>query len=130
MAHLARAVCRCPKQYITRLSFATKDILPTTSKPTLTPKRTLTDEKWKIYTKTGDKGTSALFTGERRNKNDVVFEGLGATDELSCAIGLAREYCIENHHDKLVEELEEIQCILQEVCSNVATPASSTTSAT
>jgi cob(I)alamin adenosyltransferase len=44
----------------------------------------------KIYTRTGDNGSSALGTGERRPKSDLRFEAFGVVDELNAAVGLAR----------------------------------------
>ncbi|VDP04656.1 unnamed protein product [Soboliphyme baturini] len=61
-------------------------------------------------------GTSGLFTNERRWKDDAVFEALGTTDELNSSVGYA--FCV-------VGTYFDIQCCLQDVASNVATPHSS-----
>ncbi|KAF7244209.1 hypothetical protein EG68_08479 [Paragonimus skrjabini miyazakii] len=100
---------------------------PTACSPALAAqqKRTM-----KIYTRTGDKGLSSLFTGERRPKTDEVFQALGTVDELSCAIAIALAH-IDQQLDKvqpnakilnLCEQLEHIQRRLQAVGSSVATP--------
>jgi cob(I)alamin adenosyltransferase len=44
----------------------------------------------RIYTKTGDAGTTALGTGERRRKDDLRIDTYGTVDEANAAIGLAR----------------------------------------
>ncbi|MGD0634450.1 MAG: cob(I)yrinic acid a,c-diamide adenosyltransferase [Beijerinckiaceae bacterium] len=44
----------------------------------------------RIYTKTGDAGTTALGSGERRPKNDPRIETYGTVDETNSAIGIAR----------------------------------------
>ena len=44
----------------------------------------------RIYTRTGDDGTTALGTGERRKKYDLRIASYGTVDELNAAIGLAR----------------------------------------
>ena len=44
----------------------------------------------RIYTRTGDDGTTALGSGERRPKHDLRIEAYGTVDEANAAIGVAR----------------------------------------
>ncbi|WP_436644109.1 cob(I)yrinic acid a,c-diamide adenosyltransferase [Microbaculum sp. FT89] len=44
----------------------------------------------KIYTKTGDAGTTALSTGERRPKHDLRVSAYGTVDETNATIGIVR----------------------------------------
>src|SRR5579872_1070054 len=44
----------------------------------------------KIYTRSGDSGTTALGSGERRRKDDLRIEVYGTIDEANSCIGLAR----------------------------------------
>ncbi|MPQ43352.1 cob(I)yrinic acid a,c-diamide adenosyltransferase [Clostridium tarantellae] len=60
----------------------------------------------KIYTKTGDKGTTSLFGGSRIEKNSTKVEAYGTIDEVISFIGLAR---CEISNKELHNELFTIQ---------------------
>jgi cob(I)alamin adenosyltransferase len=51
----------------------------------------------KIYTRTGDDGTTALGTGERRKKYDLRVAAYGTLDELNAVIGIARLHTRDEH---------------------------------
>jgi cob(I)alamin adenosyltransferase len=58
----------------------------------------------KVYTKTGDKGTTALFGGTRVPKHHIRIESYGTVDELNSYIGLIRDQDInQNYKDVLIE---------------------------
>ena len=44
----------------------------------------------KIYTRTGDDGTTGLVSGPRRNKDDLRVEAFGSVDEVNAYLGVAR----------------------------------------
>jgi cob(I)alamin adenosyltransferase len=50
----------------------------------------------RIYTRTGDDGTTALGTGERRKKYDLRIEAYGTLDEANAVIGIARLYAADD----------------------------------
>jgi cob(I)alamin adenosyltransferase len=81
----------------------------------------------KIYTKTGDGGSSSLYNGERRQKTDAIFSALGDVDEMNSVLGIAREY-IPSTGEELNRQLEIIQSRLLDIGSCIATPDNSSES--
>src|SRR5215218_2026598 len=73
----------------------------------------------RIYTRTGDKGTTALATGERRPKYDLRIEAYGTVDETNACLGLARLHTAEHEIDPM---LGRIQNDLFDLGADLATP--------
>ncbi|NUN68740.1 MAG: cob(I)yrinic acid a,c-diamide adenosyltransferase [Bacteroidetes bacterium] len=73
----------------------------------------------KIYTKTGDKGETALFGGERVPKDAQRIEAYGSVDELNCELGVIRA---AKPHPSIDRILAKIQHQLFELGADLATP--------
>ncbi|NGX43163.1 MAG: Cob(I)yrinic acid a,c-diamide adenosyltransferase [Chlamydiae bacterium] len=77
----------------------------------------------KIYTKTGDKGETSLFTGQRVPKNDPLIDALGTVDECNSAIGVAITLLPDDaKFGTTMERLTIIQHALFDLGAAVATP--------
>jgi len=74
----------------------------------------------KIYTKTGDDGTTGLVDGSRISKNAPLMAAIGDVDELNSALGAA--VCVVAE-DSLVVKLRVIQNDLFDLGADLATPA-------
>ena len=61
----------------------------------------------KIYTKTGDKGTTALFGGTRVSKHNIRIESYGTLDELNSYLGLLRDQEIDAHSKASLISIQE-----------------------
>ena len=61
----------------------------------------------KIYTKTGDKGTTALYGGTRVPKHHIRIESYGTVDELNSYIGLVRDQEIDIPTKELLTHIQE-----------------------
>lgn len=72
----------------------------------------------RIYTKTGDDGTTGLIGGNRVKKYDVRLEAYGTVDELNSSIGVIRSYDID---DSIKIFLENIQKKLFVIGAHLAT---------
>lgn len=75
----------------------------------------------KIYTKTGDKGTTRLVDGSTVEKSDARVEAYGTVDELNSWIGEARSRLLVNESIRSMDEqLEQIQSHLFNLGSRLA----------
>ena len=61
----------------------------------------------KIYTKTGDNGTTALFGGTRVPKHHIRIESYGTVDELNSHLGLIRDQDIDIHYQELLMTIQD-----------------------
>ncbi len=77
----------------------------------------------KLYTKTGDKGSTGLIGGTRVSKSDVRLEAYGTVDELNAQIGVLVALELPEEHVKF---LQNMQNLLFTVGSNLATDTSKT----
>jgi len=73
----------------------------------------------KIYTKTGDKGTTGLFGSKRLSKADYRIESYGTLDELNCTIGLIIAD-LQSDKKETKELLSQIQTRLYEIMGFLA----------
>ncbi|MCB7481347.1 cob(I)yrinic acid a,c-diamide adenosyltransferase [Christiangramia sediminis] len=61
----------------------------------------------KIYTKTGDKGTTSLFGGTRVPKHHIRIESYGTVDELNSHIGLLRDQKVDKETSEMLIEIQD-----------------------
>lgn len=73
----------------------------------------------KIYTRTGDDGTTGLVDGSRRAKHDTRMQAIGDVDEANSLIGLAAVACAA----ETARDLQRIQNDLFDLGADLATPA-------
>ena len=76
----------------------------------------------KIYTKTGDKGTTSLVGGQRVSKTDIRLQAYGTVDELNAFLGLLKTKLSGEERDLI----HTIQNTLMRVSANLATDTTTT----
>tara|TARA_B110000238_G_C16008266_1_gene387668 strand:+ start:86 stop:664 length:579 start_codon:yes stop_codon:yes gene_type:complete len=78
----------------------------------------------KIYTKTGDDGSTSLYDGSRVLKTEDVVNALGDVDELASNIGMLCSVIELPDDDDAITDLRTVQSCLQNIGSAIATPKS------
>lgn len=72
----------------------------------------------KVYTKTGDKGTTGLLTGERIDKDSLRVGAYGTVDEINSALGLARVSCSKSASKDIIFSVQKtLMLVMAELAS-------------
>lgn len=61
----------------------------------------------KIYTKTGDKGTTSLIGGTKVSKAHLRIEAYGTVDELNSYIGLCKDHLTDKKSNTVLQEVQD-----------------------
>ncbi|MBN7815943.1 cob(I)yrinic acid a,c-diamide adenosyltransferase [Algoriphagus pacificus] len=61
----------------------------------------------KIYTKTGDQGTTSLLGGKRIPKSDLRIDAYGTIDELNSFVGLVRDQEVNSKRSEVLKEIQD-----------------------
>ncbi len=80
----------------------------------------------RIYTRSGDKGTTSLVYGKRVAKNDPRVDAYGTCDEANSTIGVALSHLLDVEWDKkeaFLQKLYRVQTILFHVGAELSTPS-------
>jgi cob(I)alamin adenosyltransferase len=62
---------------------------------------------FKIYTKTGDAGTTSLIGGTKVSKGNLRIESYGTVDELNSWIGFLSDHCTDAHSKTILKEIQD-----------------------
>ena len=82
----------------------------------------------KLYTRTGDDGTTGLFGGGRVGKDHPRVDAYGTVDELNACVGLAAAACLHDAdatrsvHERFLAIFSEMQSRLFDIGADLATP--------
>lgn len=71
------------------------------------------------FSRNGDDGTSKTLTGTVLPKDNEIFHAIGATEELLCFIGMAREHAGASGHD-YTDKLKRIQTIIIDISTAIS----------
>lgn len=87
------------------------------------PDQTIADAKGgpmtRIYTRSGDDGTTGLIGGQRVSKESPLMEACGSLDELNALLGVVRSYRLP---EKIERALQQVQSDLFVIGAEIVTP--------